>query len=105
MTTVDWTVLEIEGVMEVAERAARKVAGKYENTTEVEDMLQEAYIILALMPQRVRECSEGVRGATLGTLCYELEHDLVDKIKRTAEKRSQLVSRDFLIERVAAVDL
>lgn len=50
MTAANWGILEVEGVMSVAEAAAGKVCEEWNGVVEYEDLLQEAYIYLATKP-------------------------------------------------------
>jgi hypothetical protein len=86
----DWTILGLPGVMEVAEKAARKVAFDYSVAIEEDDALQEALIMLATR-QSLRDCLHN-EALGLGALHHALYSDLVDKVKREAEKRCGHVS-------------
>ncbi|WP_432482540.1 hypothetical protein [Kineococcus esterisolvens] len=97
-SSVDWSVLEIPGVMEVAESAARRASVEYELMYEFEDAQQEAYLILAAMPDRVRQCVGGEGRLTLGTLAHEVYRDLIDKVKRPAAHKAQVISIQRLAE-------
>lgn len=96
VTTADWTVLDIGGVLQVARTAAAKIAKLHPGTIEFDDAYQEALILLAQMPSRVRECASETRGATLGTLCNELHRDLLDTIKYEARHRAKHLSYEQL---------
>ena len=96
--TVDWTVLDIDGVTDVARNAATRLARQYATTIEYDDAFQEALIRLAHRPTRVRQCASETGEATLGTLCNELYGDLVDTIKTEAKHRNRHLSYELLRE-------
>lgn len=89
--TTDWTVFGNEGVYEVAENAAKAVANheQYREFVEYEDLLQDALIFVASMPDDVRECLDPESGLTLGVLKYRVEMDLIDGIKYDAKQRQR----------------
>lgn len=82
----DWSVLEIEGVTDVAEAAARKVADQW-SVVEYEDLLQEAYIILASKPFEVRE----VLAKGTGLLHHWLWCDLTNLAEKLNRRSSTVV--------------
>jgi hypothetical protein len=92
---VDWSVLDMPGVIEIAEQAARKISEQYELTFEYDDAYQEALLILASKADMVRE---QVVGGHLGQLQFRLCQDLTDKVKTEAKHRTKHVSRERLIE-------
>jgi hypothetical protein len=96
VSDIDWSVLEIEGVPEVAERAARRLTNEWAPTFEYEDVLQEAYLLLAAKPRQVHNAlAEG----GLGVLHHRLWADLTD-YARAENRRTKLnVSYDALVER------
>ncbi|MEU7570361.1 hypothetical protein [Micromonospora sp. NPDC049240] len=95
---VDWSVLEYPGVKRIAGQAARRVSTDYSSVAEYDDMLQEALLILATHPVRVQQCVNGENGATLGTLQHELTCDLIDKVKRSAERATRSSSLDVMLD-------
>lgn len=87
----DWSVLEIEGVQEVAEKAARKVAFDYSVAIEFDDALQEAFIFLASRPSMVRAClADATLG--LGVLHTRIYRGLRDVVRTEADRRIKHVS-------------
>lgn len=86
-----WDVLEIEGVMQVARKAAARVASEYEGTIERDDAEQEAAILLATKADMVREVL-GNPELGLGVLYRRLVQDLTDLVKTEAKRRSKHVS-------------
>lgn len=97
----DWTVLEIDGVMEVAEAAARTVTRQFGDnlTLEYEDALQEVYLILATKPADARRCLEDPH-LGLRVLHKQLCQDLTDLVKTEAGKRDKHESYERLMEGV-----
>lgn len=53
----DWALLDVEGVREAAQKAARRVARQY-TRVEYDDLLQEAYIVIATHPRQMRMALE-----------------------------------------------
>jgi hypothetical protein len=90
-TTVDWTVLDIDGVTEIARSAAIRVATQYKHTAECDDLYQEALIRLAEDAHVVREYIADL-GKGLGMLHHRLWCDLVDMVKTDANRRTRHVS-------------
>lgn len=94
MNTGDWTVLDIDGVAETARSAASKVARQYANTTEYEDLHQEALILLAAKPATVRSyVNDPHKGLRL--LRHRLCCDLVDQVKTEAKHRASHTSYEL----------
>jgi hypothetical protein len=93
---IDWAVLEIPGVKDVAERAARKLSDQYGLTLEYDDALQEAMVLLAGRPDEVRELAGDNPGLLHFRLCQRLTH----LVETEAKHRGAHVSRERLIERV-----
>jgi hypothetical protein len=92
---VDWSVLEIEGVLGVVETAALKVTERYGLTLEYDDAYQEGVILLAGRADRVRRQMEN---GDSGLVHHELYRDLTDLIETEAKHRSKHLSRERLIE-------
>lgn len=90
----NWSVLENEGVAEVIERAARRVAGnpRYANATEYDDLVQEGRILVATEPDLLAVVDEP------GLLHHRLVQDLSDLVKTAGRRRDRTVSYDELIE-------
>ncbi|MFG1602823.1 hypothetical protein [Actinoplanes sp. NPDC049265] len=100
MTTGDWSVLDIDGVTEVAQKAAAKVAAQYRNTTEYDDLYQEAVIRLAEQADNVRGyIADPSKG--LGLLHHRLWCDLVDMVKTEANRRTRHISYELIRAEVA----
>lgn len=96
MSGADWTVLEIEGVEDVARRAAKRVARDFSDTTTVEDATQDALILLATtssLRQTARDTAKG-----LGMLYHELHMDLINRYRTEAQRRTRLVSLESVLE-------
>ena len=94
-TVADWTVLDLDGVTDVARSAAARVAAQYRHTTEFDDLLQDAYLNLA-------EAADEVRGYLTdpdkgpGLLHHRLWCDLVDSVKTEAGRRTRQVSYELI---------
>lgn len=89
----DWSLLEEDGVMDVAEQVARKVAAWL--GLEADDMLQDAYVLLATRPEAMRRA---LAERELAGLSQVLMQDLSDQHKRGAEKAARTESYDALVE-------
>lgn len=85
----DWGALQIRGVAEVIEQAARRVNRQY-GFTKVEDLEQDARIAVANTPNLL-SCLEGTEPA-LGILQHRLVQDLTDRVKYEAKHREQTIS-------------
>lgn len=81
MADIDWRVLEIEGVREVAERAATVVAREWDDLLDLEDLIQEAYVALATKPNEAIEAIELDKGG-FKLLYHRLWCDLTDFAKK-----------------------
>lgn len=92
---IDWSILNLPGVQEVAENAARKISDQYELTLEYDDAFQEAVIILASRPEEV---AAYVVGGHLGQLHHWLHQRLAHLVETEAKHRAKHVSRERLIE-------
>lgn len=94
---IDWAVLEIEGVESVITQAARGISKneRYRNSVEIEDLEQDARILVATK-EDLQECAyEG----SLGLLHTRLVCDLKDQYKTQAKHRNNTTSYDELLER------
>ncbi len=98
-TTVDWTVLELDGIPEIAHRAARKVAAEYAGLVDADDQRQDALILLATNAELVRE---HLAAGTLGRLHRWLWCRLVDKARPIARRANQTISYERLAREAAA---
>ncbi len=94
---VDWAVLEVEGVAQVVERAARSISKneKYRHAVEIEDLEQDARILVATK-EDLQECAYGDE---LGLLHHRLVQDLKDQYKTKAKHADKLTSYDVLLEK------
>jgi predicted nicotinamide N-methyase len=92
---VDWTVLELKGVADVAHSAAARVAAQYRHVTEYDDLLQEARLNLAAAAADVRAYLAD-SGKGLGMLHHRLWCDLVDSVKNDANRRADHLSYEVL---------
>lgn len=91
LATVDWTVLDIDGVTGVARSVASRVATQYRNTAEYDDVYQDALIRLAETPDVVRSYLAGPDKG-LGLLHHRLWCDMVDAVKTEAKHRARHIS-------------
>lgn len=95
----DWTVLELDGVTDVAENAARHVARQYKDVTEYDDMLQEAYLLLAT-DEKVRDYIDSDE-VGLGALRHRIVQRLQNGLRDSGALRDS-VSLERLRESVPA---
>lgn len=98
-TSVDWTVLELDDVQEIASRAARKVATEYARLVDLDDQRQDALILLATNAELVRE---HIAAGTLGRLHHWLWCRLVDAARTVARRANQTISYERLAREAAA---
>lgn len=85
---IDWSVLELPGVMQAAENAANAVARQYQGVVERDDLLQEAYIIVATEFVRTREY---VEAEALGLLFWRLKQRLINVANGLAQHSNRIV--------------
>lgn len=101
MTTInnaDWTVLQLDGVADVAQKAASKVAAKFINVIDYDDLHQDAVIILASH----RDTVQGyIDRDELGYLFHWLWCDLTNIANREATKKNRQISYEALWGRAA----
>ncbi|GGL01742.1 hypothetical protein [Mangrovihabitans endophyticus] len=98
-TTVDWTVLDLNGIPEIAHRAARKVATEYAGLVDLDDQRQDALILLATNPILVRE---HIEAGALGRLHRWIWCRLIDKARPIARRANQTISYERRAREVAA---
>lgn len=97
--SADWSILDEEGVVEIAESAARKVARKYQ-AADVEDLLQQAYIILATKTAEMRAALEGGKSHLFRVLWQDLtnlakvQQDKANRNKALDEATQPRVTRE-----------
>lgn len=90
----DWSVLEIEGVVEVAERAAALVAKKWAPLLDYDDFYQEALVILTSRPDKTYDALE----EGLGVLHHRLWQDLTNYAAKENRRSHLNTSYDELVE-------
>lgn len=93
--TLDWSVLALPEVDDIAQQAAIKVATGYAHAIEYDDAYQEALILLAGRADRVRA---QVDVGHLGLVQHELDCDLVNQVETEARHRSTHMSLERLRE-------
>lgn len=93
--SVDWEPLGIPGMVDVIERAAAECHRIYPNTTEFEDLVQDAVILVATKAD-LRECVEGT--VQLGLLHHRLLCDLKDGAKTLDKHLGSRLSFERLVE-------
>lgn len=91
---MNWTVLEIEGVMDVVKSAALAVANhrEYGEYVEYGDLEQESMFIASAMEEDVREAVKPDGDITLGAIRHRLVLDLIDKVKYDVQHRQKAES-------------
>lgn len=94
--TTDWSPLEVEGVREVANQAARRVARRYSEYVDLDDLTQDALARIVAKADLL-ECLEGEE-PELGLLQYRLERDLVNMVTTQVKHAQQTISYDRLVE-------
>lgn len=94
--TVNWEVLEVEGIKDVAASAARRVSEQFKGTIEYDDAHQEALILLAT-DSKVEEYIDS-EDLGLGALQNRLYQKLVHQVETEAKHRAGHVSRERLLE-------
>lgn len=94
--SADWSVLERDGVMDVAERAALRVTNEWAPSFAYEDLLQEALIFLSTK----RDLREGLDEGGLGVLHHRLWSDLTDYARKENRRLHLNLSYDELVEAV-----
>lgn len=90
----DWTILEEEGVIGVAEVVAMKTADEYGLTLERDDAYQEALLLLATRPRQARTAL----ALGTGALHRWLRQRLRDEHLTQAKRRSGGVSYEAVVD-------
>jgi hypothetical protein len=98
-SVLDWSVIELPGVSDRVQMAARRVAvaSGLQIHYNTEDLEQEGYILCATNPDLVRNYLS--RGE-LAHLYVWLRSKLLDKVKVEVSRSSKTYSRDQLLETV-----
>jgi hypothetical protein len=92
--TVDWAVLDLPKVQSVIRQAAKRAHKQYENVIDLEDLIQEATIMVATKA----DLQEAARMGEPGLLQHRLERDLGDWLLPRAKQARQTVSYDELVD-------
>lgn len=85
-----WDVLDRKGVREVASQAARRINRQYADYTELEDLKQDALVLIATSSG----LQEAVDKGELGLLQFRLEQVLVKSIETYVRHTSRHISYD-----------
>jgi DNA-directed RNA polymerase specialized sigma24 family protein len=96
---VDWSVLEYPGVKDATRKAVARIVSEYGNVSGVEfdDLLQEAWIILATHPDEVSEYVNGPDG--LGGLNHWVWCDLMNKVETMTNRSNRNTSLEAIQKR------
>jgi predicted DNA-binding protein (UPF0251 family) len=90
----DWSILDLPKVTQVISQAAKRAHRRYEDTIDLEDLEQEATIMVVTKAP----LQEAARGEEPGLLQYRLEQDLGDWLLPRAKQKQRTVSYDELLE-------
>lgn len=88
----DWSILDRPGVLQVIRQAASRAHRQYEDVMDLEDLEQEATIMVVTTPSLQEVADE------LGLLQHRLMRDLGDWLLPQAKRRDQTVSYEALME-------
>lgn len=89
----DWTILDEPGVKETCHRQARKVAARFRGIVETDDLVQEAYMKVAMNSAVARDYLENDEH---GLLAHTLWCDLMDIARAEGTRQSRQVSWEAL---------
>lgn len=88
-STADWSVLDLAGVRDVADQAARRVHRKFAQYSVVDDLRQDALVAIATTADLL-SCLEGDE-PELGLLQHRLECDLVNAMTTHARREQRTI--------------
>lgn len=92
----DWSILDDEEVLGIAQRAARKASEEYGLTLEYEDAYQEAQLLLATRPNKARAALNVGPGALFRWLGQRLRDDHLTEVKHRSTAKSWEVNQEQL---------
>lgn len=96
-TEADWAVLGIDGIEGVVRKAVSTVNSKYHGLLEVEDLKQDAYIILTTKHSNTfDQLQSGNIG--LGAVHHRLVLDLLDSVQTEMNHRMDRISYETFAE-------
>lgn len=90
-----WDVLDVPGVTDVIEQAARNVNRARPYATEYDDLKQEALVLVATRSDLIAVIEPEFKP---GYLFHGLRHDLLDLSDREARHRSNTIPFERLVE-------
>lgn len=93
MSTIDWAVLDEPGVMDTCLKQATKVASRFKGVLEVDDLLQEAYLTVAVHAREARSYLEGGKPGLLANMVWA---DLMDIARAEGRRAARQVSWEVL---------
>lgn len=97
-TTQDWTVLELPGILDIAQQAASSVARTYDIAVmDKDDLYQEAMILLT-QPVRAIRVRQQYGAFQEDRIAKELQHDLIDKIRTDVNRSNRTLSREKILD-------
>lgn len=94
--TANWAVLDLPLVQKVIDQAARRVHRRYENVIELDDLQQEATIMVVTRDNLTSAAMKAE--SEPGLLQHRLEQDLGDWVLPRAKQASQTISYDEITE-------
>ncbi len=95
MCDADWSLLDREGVDDIARRAAGMVVGQYGEAFDVDDLHQDARILIATNPQVVKSYLDD---NSEGYLSRWLVHRLTDSVRTQARRNENTIGIHRLYE-------
>ncbi len=93
--TVDWTVLDLIGIRDIAVRAAHSVNTAYRGITDVEDLYQDALILCASHPDLIRGHYDS---DNRGLVFTWLRSRLIDAVRPEAHRQNRTIAIERVVE-------
>lgn len=94
MSAPMWSLLQLPGARDLCRQAAKRVHRQFENYTEIEDLFQEAQILLCTHAGYAYELRR--EEPELGLIQHRIEQDLRNKIETDVRRARQSESFDVL---------